>query len=75
MALTPDDQSFLKAVHQRLADEPLQPGDPPYEPLFEVLGDTDPVLLMRRHIEFNASESIQLISASAGPVRPPNCCA
>jgi hypothetical protein len=66
VALTPDDLRFLKAVHGQFADKPLQPGDPRYEPLHQVFGDTDPVALMQRHIVFNDPESIQLFSDFRG---------
>jgi len=66
MPLTPSDQRFLKAIYARFSDAPLQLGDKRYEPLHEVLGEADPVMLMARHISFNEPESIQLFSGFSG---------
>jgi len=43
MVLNTNDESLLKGVYQRLADKPLQPGDPFYEPIYKRLEGEDPV--------------------------------
>jgi hypothetical protein len=37
------DRSFLTQVYKDLADEPLQPDNPFFEPVYELLGRDDPV--------------------------------
>ena len=54
-----DHQPFLKALYQRLDDRSLEPGDPLYEPIYSRAGCEDPVALMRKHVEFSDTESIQ----------------
>ena len=66
MPLTAENLTFLRDVHGKLADRPLQPDCPFYEPIYPVLGDDDPVWIMRRHIELNALQSLQLFSGFRG---------
>jgi hypothetical protein len=66
MALTADDDAFLKKVLGNLADKPLEAGSPFYEPIHTVMDDDDPVWLMQRHVELNDSESLQLFSGFRG---------
>ncbi len=57
---------FLKDTHRRLADEPLSPGSPYYEPLHEGNIQDDPVARMFTSIAFAPVESIQLFSGFSG---------
>ncbi|MEI7731977.1 MAG: hypothetical protein WCO56_20555 [Verrucomicrobiota bacterium] len=67
MELTPEQrQKFLKGIYQRLADKPLKPGNPFYEPIYEKAGVEDPVALMRQHIDLNDTESLQMFSGFRG---------
>ncbi len=61
-----DHQPFLKALYQRLDDRSLEPGDPLYEPIYSRAGCEDPVALMRKHVEFSDTESIQMLSGFRG---------
>lgn len=60
------DFQFLKSLHRRLADEPLLPGSPYYEPLHEGNIQDDPVARMFTSIAFAPVESIQLFSGFSG---------
>jgi hypothetical protein len=66
MPVGPNDFRFLKELHARLADEPLQPGSPFYEPLHEGNIQDDPVARMFTSIAFAPIESIQLFSGFSG---------
>lgn len=66
MALTADDQRFLKSVYQNLSDRPLNPDDPLYEPVYSHEGADDPVKSMRKRITFSAVRSLQLFSGFRG---------
>ena len=65
--MTPDDRIFLKRFFQSLSDQPLDPSDKPYVPLYEEpgLADEDPVKLLADGIEWT-SESVQLLSGYRG---------
>ena len=62
----PEDFEFLKGIYQKLEDQPLEPGDPMYQPIYDHLGPEDPVVLMRKHIRYSAEESVQLFSGFRG---------
>lgn len=66
MALTTDDQQFLKALYQRLQDRPLEPGDPLYQPVYEHTGCEDPVTDLERRTEYADVESLTLFSGFRG---------
>lgn len=67
MALSQDDRAFLKQTFQNLdPNKALEPGDPFYQPLYELPGCDDPVDLLQRHIEFSGTESRQLFSGFRG---------
>lgn len=61
-----DSREIKKSLYQRLNDKPLKPGVDFYEPIYEKAGVEDPVELMRRHIEWNDTESIQMFSGFRG---------
>ena len=65
--MTPDDRIFLKRFFQSLSDQPLDPSDERYVPLYEDpgLADEDPVKLLADGIEWT-SESVQLLSGYRG---------
>jgi len=66
MPLSQSDRSFLKQVYKDLADEPLPPDSPFYEPVYEVLGLDDPVQQISTLIDFAGVESIRLFSGFRG---------
>jgi hypothetical protein len=66
VALTADDQQFLKGLYQKLQDRPLEPGDPLYQPVYEHPGCEDPVTDLERRIEYADVESITLFSGFRG---------
>lgn len=70
MSLTPEERQLLKGIFQRLVDEPLVPGTPKYErlyqPIYEHPGCEDPVELLQKHIEFSDIKSLQLFSGFRG---------
>jgi hypothetical protein len=66
MSLTPEELNFLQVVFQNSQDKPLEPGDPRYEPLYEKLGERDPVQQLARSIRFSESESRQFFSGFRG---------
>jgi hypothetical protein len=66
MPLSQDDERFLLEVHKKLADQPLEPGSPFYEPIHKTLDDVDPVWMMQRNIIFNEIQSLQLFSGFRG---------
>jgi hypothetical protein len=73
MALNPADRAFLKQTYQDLADKPLPPDSPFYEPVYQELGLDDPVQQIATLIDFAGIESIRLFPASAVRARRPNC--
>jgi hypothetical protein len=56
----------LKSLYQRLDDKALKPGSKYYEPIYDHEGCEDPVALMRQHIEWSTTESIQMFSGFRG---------
>jgi hypothetical protein len=66
MALNAYDESLLMGVYQRLADKPLEPDNPFYEPIYTRLEGEDPVAKLRKHIEWTTVESMQLFSGFQG---------
>lgn len=58
--------ALLKSLYQRLDDKALKPGDEFYEPIYAHEGCEDPVALMRQHIEWSNTESIQMFSGFRG---------
>ncbi|MGE0420387.1 MAG: hypothetical protein AB7O80_26575, partial [Acetobacteraceae bacterium] len=66
MPVGPEDFAFLKELHGYLADKPLEPGSPFYEPLHEGDMQDDPVARMATTIEFAVDESMQLFSGFRG---------
>lgn len=66
MPLNQEERDFLKRLYGRLTGEPLQPGDPLYEPLYDNPAAEDPIALMRTLIEFSPIESFQLFSGFRG---------
>ena len=66
--MTPDDRIFLRDFFRELSDQPLDPEDKRYIPLYEypeMAGD-DPVELMARAIEWTPGQSVQLLSGFRG---------
>jgi len=66
MPLTNEQRELLKRVYQKLADRPLRPNDPLYQPVYQSPGSEDPVDLMQTHIEFSDVESVQMFSGFRG---------
>lgn len=66
MSVTIEQRELLKRVYQNLADRPLKPDDPLYQPVYQAAGSEDPVDLMQTHIEFSAVESLQMFSGFRG---------
>ncbi len=66
MALKANDELLLKNVYQRLADDPLQPENPFYEPIYRRPEGEDPVAKLKTHIEWTSVESLQLFSGFRG---------
>ncbi len=66
MALTQEERDFLKSIYRELKDEPLQPGDPLYQPIYNAPGCEDPVDLLQKHIEWNDVESLQMFYGFRG---------
>jgi hypothetical protein len=62
-----DTEEFLKRVYQNLPeDQPLEPGDPRYEPVYELPGCEDPVRQLERRIRFAGPESVSYFSGFRG---------
>lgn len=63
-----DDRVFLRTFFQQLIDQPLDPGDPRYVPLYgdRRLYADDPVELLARGIEWTPRQSVQLLSGFRG---------
>ncbi len=64
--LTAEDRPSLKRVYQELADAPLQPGDPRYQPAYGHPGCEDPIQLLQNSIDFADGESLNLFSGFRG---------
>jgi len=60
MALSRPDREFLKGIYGNLADKPLPPDSPFYEPVYQELGLDDPVQQISTLIDFDGVESIRL---------------
>jgi hypothetical protein len=58
-----DDEDFLKAFYQAVADRPLEADDPAYVPLHK---DANPVEMLARGIEWGGEQSVQLLSVQRG---------
>lgn len=66
MPLSQSERSFLKQIHQNLADKALPPDSPFYEPVYPELGLEDPVQQIETLIDFGGVESIRLFSGFSG---------
>lgn len=66
MPASPEQRKQLKNLYQRIADKPLEPGSPYYEPIYGHAGCDDPVALMQKNIEFSDTESVQMFSGFRG---------
>lgn len=66
MPLAQADREFLKDVYSRLADKPLPPDSPFYEPVYEDLELDDPVQRIATLIEFDGVDSVRLFSGFRG---------
>ena len=66
MPLDRTDRDFLKDAYGRLADQPLPPDSPFYEPVYQELGLDDPVQRIATLIDFDGIESIRLFSGFRG---------
>lgn len=64
--MTPEDRKFLKEIYKRLGDNPLEPGDALYQPVYQAPGLEDPIELLQRHIEYTDVESLQMFSGFRG---------
>jgi hypothetical protein len=60
------DRDFLKQVYKKLADEPLPPGSPFYEPIYTDLHMDDPVAQLFDMIDFADGSSVRLFSGFSG---------
>ena len=68
MSMTPEERIFLRDFFRQVSDQPLDPRDGRYIPLYddpEMAGD-DPVELLARAIEWTEGESVQLLSGFRG---------
>lgn len=63
-----DDRNFLRTFFGELIDQPLEPTDPRYVPLYHDrrLHADDPVELLARGIEWTPGKSVQLLSGFRG---------
>lgn len=66
MPLSANDDSLLREVYQRLKDEPLQPDNKYYEPVYNRPEGEDPVARLRTGVEFETIQSLQLFSGFRG---------
>jgi hypothetical protein len=67
MALSDQDRQLLKDLYRQCdPNEPLQPDDPRYEPIYAGGHCEDPVARLRTHIEWAGAESLQLFSGFQG---------
>jgi hypothetical protein len=63
-----EDRDFLRTLFRQLIDQPLEPTDPRYVPLYQDrrLHADDPVELLARGIEWTPRKSVQLLSGFRG---------
>ncbi|VAW89504.1 hypothetical protein MNBD_GAMMA18-1339, partial [hydrothermal vent metagenome] len=63
-----DKKQPLKTLYKALSDRPLKPGEDTelYEPYVEKLPGGDPILELKKTIEFSESESLHLVSGQRG---------
>lgn len=66
MALSAKDQDLLKEIYRRLDDNPLEPDNPLYEPIYRRPEGEDPVAKLGTRIELADGESLQLFSGFRG---------
>jgi hypothetical protein len=66
MALNPEQERLLKRVYQSLADRPLEPGDPFYEPIYQRAEGEDPVAKLKTRISNTEVESLHMFSGFRG---------
>ena len=66
MALSNDEREFVRSLYRRVADQPLEPNDPLYEPIHEQLNEDDPVAIKQRRIELADVQTMQLFSGFSG---------
>lgn len=66
MPLSPEDRQLKKRIYQSLVDEPLQPEDPRYIPIYQIPGGADPIARLMEHIELTDVESVQFFSGFRG---------
>jgi hypothetical protein len=67
MALSAEDRQLLKHLYRRCdPQEPLQPDDPRYQPIYSGGHCEDPVARLRDQIEWAGAESLQLFSGFKG---------
>jgi hypothetical protein len=66
MALDANDQQMLKDIYRRLEDNPLEPGSPFYEPIYQRPEGEDPVAKLATRIDLAGAESLQLFSGFRG---------
>ncbi len=66
MPLTPEDRQLQKTIYKALDDKPLQPDDPRYIPIYNSPDCPDPVVRLKKHIEFMDVESVQFFSGFRG---------
>lgn len=59
-----DDRDFRRELFRALADEPLDPADPRYQPLYEP--ESDVILHLKETINFSVGRSAQLLSGYRG---------
>lgn len=66
--MTSEERNFLRDFFRNLMEEPLDPSDPRYVPLYQDsrLVESDPVQLMFRSISWTVGESVQLFSGFRG---------
>lgn len=66
--MNPDERNFLRNFFHDLIDQPLDPSDPRYVPLYQDrrLDTDDPVELLARGVEWTPGQSVQLLSGFRG---------
>ena len=67
MALDANDQQMLKDIYRRLEDNPLEPGSPFYEPIYQRPEGEDPVAKLATRIDLAGAESLQLNHRTVPP--------
>ena len=66
MALSKDNREFVRGLYRLVADRPLEPDDPLYEPIHQQLNEDDPVAIMQSRIELADVQTMQLFSGFSG---------